>query len=222
MTVKTLNPDDYITRRGIMMVMSSPSGAGKTTLANKLLEINPMMRLSISHTTRAPRPHEVNGKDYNFCSVEEFEKLKEQGEFLETAKVFGNFYGTQKAPVKESLTTGYDVLFDIDWQGTQQLAQKMGERVVSIFVLPPSMVELEKRLHNRSADSDDTIALRMSQAATEISHWAEYDYVIVNNCLDESIGHVKDILNVERLRRERQWGLSNFIEALVSEEKVED
>ena len=154
--------------------------------------------------------------------MEAFDRLKEQEEFLETAKVFGNFYGTQKAQVKELLTTGYDVLFDIDWQGTQQLAQKMGERVVSIFVLPPSMLELEKRLHSRSSDSEETIALRMSQAATEISHWAEYDYVIVNNCLDESIAQVKKILDVERLRRERQWGLSNFIEALVSEGAEED
>lgn len=217
MTYSPPKLEDYVTRRGIMMVLSSPSGAGKSTLAKKLLESNETMKLSVSHTTRPPRPHEVDGKDYNFCALEEFETLKEQGDFLETAKVFGNFYGTLKAPVKEALHTGYDVLFDIDWQGTQQLAQKMGERVVSIFVLPPSMVELERRLHHRAGDSDEIIDLRMSQAASEISHWAEYDYVIVNNCLDESLAHIHDILKAERLRRERQWGLSNFIAALVGD-----
>lgn len=159
----------------------------------------------------------MDGRDYRFCTIEHFESLKEQGEFLESAKVFGNYYGTPRTPVDNALSRGEDVLFDIDWQGTQQLAQKMGERVVSIFVLPPSMVELEKRLHNRSEDSEDVIHTRMAQAANEISHWAEYDYVIVNNDLEESLASIDAILHAERLRRGRQKGLANFIQALTSE-----
>jgi guanylate kinase len=213
----TLNVDDYVTRRGLMMVLSSPSGAGKTTLARRLLEKNSNMQLSVSHTTRSARPYEVEGRDYYFCTVEAFESLKEQGEFFETAKVFGNFYGTSKSPVKRALETGQDVLFDIDWQGTQQLAQHMGERVVSIFILPPSMIELQNRLHKRSSDSEDTIATRMSEAASEISHWAEYDYVIVNYSLDESLDNIEAILRAERLKRSRQIGLANFINALVEQ-----
>lgn len=200
-----------------MLVLSSPSGAGKTTIAKRLLERNPNMKLSVSNTTREPRPNEVDGRDYRFCTIEHFESLKEQGEFLESAKVFGNYYGTPRTPVDNALSRGEDVLFDIDWQGTQQLAQKMGERVVSIFVLPPSMVELEKRLHNRSEDSEDVIHTRMAQAANEISHWAEYDYVIVNNDLEESLASIDAILHAERLRRGRQKGLANFIQALTSE-----
>ena len=212
------NLHENITRRGLMMVLSSPSGAGKTTLARGLLDNNPSMKLSVSHTTRNPRPNERAGRDYHFCSIEEFETLKEKGEFLETAKVFGHFYGTPKVPVQTALSQGQDVLFDIDWQGTQQLGHHMGEQVVSIFVLPPSMVELEKRLYKRSEDSSHIISLRMSQAASEMSHWAEYDYVIINHSLEKSLASIESILHAERLKRGRQVGLSNFIKALVSGE----
>jgi len=221
MQPKILHVDDYVTRRGIMMVLSSPSGAGKTTLARRLLTKHTNMRLSVSYTTRSPRPNEVEGRDYHFCSIDAFERLKEQGEFLESAKVFGHFYGTPKSAVKTALAAGQDVLFDIDWQGTQHLAQHMGEQVVSIFVLPPSMVELRERLYRRSEDSEQTIAVRMSEAASEISHWAEYDYVIVNYSLEKSLESIESILNAQRLRRGRQIGLSNFINALVSERESE-
>jgi len=212
------NPHDYIIRQGIMLLISSPSGAGKSTLARKLLETHSNIKLSVSYTTRSPRPNEVHGRDYYFCSLEEFKTMEGQGDFLETAKVFGNWYGTLKSPVKEALSAGYDVLFDIDWQGTQALAQYMGERVVFFFVLPPSMRELEKRLHTRSEDAKETINLRMSQATNEISHWAEYDYVIINNKVEESMDGINAILKAERLKRIRQRGLDDFISALINEE----
>jgi guanylate kinase len=218
---KFLNPQDYITRRGIMMLISSPSGAGKSTLAKKLLETNGNIKLSVSYTTRAPRPNEVHGRDYHFCSLETFQEMKERGEFLEDAKVFGNWYGTPKAPVEEALNAGYDVLFDIDWQGTQTLSQRMGKQVVSIFVLPPSMIELEKRLHTRAEDAKETIDLRMSQAANEISHWAEYKYVIINHHLDESLENINAILKAERLSRKALNGLEDFINALLAENSPE-
>ena len=212
--------DNQIQQRGLMLVLSSPSGAGKTTIAKKLLDQKPSMKLSVSNTTRAPRPNEVDGKDYRFCTVEHFESLREQGEFLESAKVFGNYYGTPRTPVENALSKGEDILFDIDWQGTQQLAQRMGEGVISIFVLPPSIRELERRLQNRAEDSEDVIQDRMSQAAREISHWAEYDYVIINECLEKTLRNIEVILKAERLRRSRQKGLSAFVQGLMASEEM--
>lgn len=194
--------------------MSSPSGAGKTTLSRGLLETDDEIVMSVSATTRAPRPGEVDGKDYYFASVEEFGLMVNRREFLEHAKVFDNYYGTPKAPVEEALASGQDVLFDIDWQGTQQLKQNAGADVVSIFILPPSTQELERRLHSRAQDSAEVVASRMSKAADEMSHWAEYDYIIVNQDIAQSSAQIRAILDAERLKRPRQTGLDGFVKGL--------
>ena len=203
-----------IKRRGLMLVLSSPSGAGKTTLARLLLETDPNVAMSVSATTRPKRPGEVDGHDYFFIADEKFELMANAGEFLEHAVVFGHRYGTPKQAVMDALTAGRDVLFDIDWQGTQQLRQQVREDVVTIFVLPPSREELERRLHSRAQDSDDVVAKRMAKANNEISHWAEYDYVIVNQDIARAQAQVETILQAERLKRARQPGIPAFIETL--------
>ncbi|NBG95524.1 guanylate kinase [Pyruvatibacter mobilis] len=197
-----------------MFVMSSPSGAGKTTLSRGLLDTDEEIVMSVSATTRNPRPGEVDGKDYYFVSVEDFGLMVNRGEFLEHAKVFDNYYGTPRGPVEEALSGGKDVLFDIDWQGTQQLKENAREDVVSIFILPPSTQELERRLHTRAQDSAEIVAKRMAKAADEMSHWAEYDYIIVNQDLDKSRTQIRAILDAERLKRPRQTGLGGFVKGL--------
>ena len=204
-----------IQRRGLMLVLSSPSGAGKTTLARGLLKSDARVTMSVSATTRPARPGEVDGKDYHFLGVAEFQHMVQQGEFLEHAVVFGNHYGTPKAPVFAALAAGRDVLFDIDWQGTQQLRQQARDDVVSIFVLPPSREELERRLKGRAEDAPDVIAKRMAKADGEISHWAEYDYVVVNDDIAKAQAQIDVILQAERLKRERQPGLPGFVEGLM-------
>jgi guanylate kinase len=208
---------DAITRRGVMLVLSSPSGAGKTTLSRKLLASDPGITLSISVTTRPPRADEVDGRDYHFIDAERFEAMRRAGELLEWANVFDNRYGTPRGPVENAIASGRDVLFDIDWQGTQQLREKARSDLVSVFVLPPSGKELERRLHSRAQDSDSVIAGRMDQAVGELSHWAEYDYVIVNRDLDRAFSEIQAILAAERARRERQTGLSTFVRKLQAE-----
>ncbi len=201
-------------RRGLMLVLSSPSGAGKTTISRKLLESDPGLSLSVSATTRPPRPGEVEGEDYFFVTHERFEEMVAGGEFLEHATVFDNRYGTPRAPVEATLAEGRDVLFDIDWQGTQQLSDKVPSDLVRIFVLPPSTEELEKRLYTRAQDSEEVVRGRMAKAADEMSHWAEYDYIIINKDLERSLMQVSAILKAERLRRDRQVGLRDFVEKL--------
>ena len=203
-----------IKRRGFMMVLSSPSGAGKTTITRKVLERDPSFTLSVSATTRARRPGEVHGRDYLFVTPGEFEAMVQEGEFLEHAKVFGNRYGTPAAPVLKALEAGRDVIFDIDWQGTQQVAEKARDDLVSVFVLPPSMSELEQRLRNRAQDGADVVKKRMASAGDEMSHWAEYDYVLVNRDFDDSVRKVEAIVQAERLRRARQVGLAAFVRKL--------
>lgn len=207
-------PFDLIRRRGLMMVLSSPSGAGKTTLSRRLLETDTEISLSISVTTRAPRTGEVDGRDYTFVDATEFNLLVNRDQLLEHAKVFGNYYGTPRLPVETTLAQGRDVLFDIDWQGTQQLKEKARQDLVSIFILPPSWYELERRLFSRAQDNPTEINRRMAKAADEMSHWAEYDYVIVNRDLDQSVMAVRSILLAERLKRDRQVGLSEFVSGL--------
>jgi guanylate kinase len=204
-----------IERRGLLLVISSPSGAGKTTLTRRLLDSDPSITMSVSVTTRAPRPGEVDGKDYLFISMEKFNAMRDSGELLEWAEVFGNCYGTPKAPVQASLAVGRDVLFDIDWQGTQQLSQVMSEDLVRIFILPPSADALRERLIQRAQDSMVTVAKRMAEAANEISHWAEYDYVIINHDLETSDREIRSVLEAERLKRKRRTGLTAFVRALL-------
>jgi guanylate kinase len=203
-----------IHRRGLMLVLSSPSGAGKTTLSRRLLESDPDIDMSVSATTRKPRPGEMNGKDYFFLSTEDFGIMRNRGEFLEHAKVFGNYYGTPRKPVEEALAQGRDVLFDIDWQGTQQLDESAPEDLVKIFILPPSAQDLEKRLKTRAQDPADVVAARMEKASDEISHYQEYEYIIINDDLDRAFEALKAILFAERLRRRRLTGLSNFVKQL--------
>ena len=206
-------------RRGLLIILSSPSGAGKSTMTKRLRAWDPSIRFSVSATTRAPRPGEEDGREYYFRSREAFEQMVATGEMLEHAEVFGNFYGSPKGPVVANMEGGVDTLFDIDWQGGQQIKQAMGEDVVSIFILPPSMAELERRLRSRGQDSDEVIAGRMSKSLAEISHWAEYDYVLVNDDADACFRHVKTILDAERLKRSRQTGLIGFVRGLTKSVK---
>lgn len=201
-------------RRGLMLVLSSPSGAGKTTLSRRLLQSDPGIVMSISATTRAPRPNEVEGSDYFFVSEEQFKTRIAANDFLEHALVFGNHYGTPRGAVMKALAEGRDILFDIDWQGTQQLRQQARDDVVSIFILPPSKVELERRLRLRAQDSDDVVAKRMAKANDEISHWAEYDYIIINDDAVRAQSQLESILAAERLKRIRQIGIPGFTNAL--------
>ena len=202
---------DGVERRGLMFVLSSPSGAGKTTLSRLLMERTPGLTMSVSATTRPMRPGEVDGRDYHFIDKAKFEQMVERNELLESAIVFDNRYGTPRAPVEAALAAGKDVLFDIDWQGTQQLREKARADVVSVFILPPSAADLEKRLHSRAQDSDDVIRGRMSRASHEMSHWAEYDYIVINHDIDEAFAEVQSILKAERLKRERRAGLTTFV-----------
>jgi guanylate kinase len=208
---------DAIARRGLMLVLSSPSGAGKTTLSRKLLEADPGVELSVSVTTRKQRPGEVDGRDYHFVDAARFDAMVANDELLEWAHVFGNRYGTPRTPVDAALSRGRDVLFDIDWQGTQQLRERANRDLVSIFVLPPSIPDLERRLRARAQDSDEVIHARMTKAADEMSHWAEYDYVVINTDIDHAFAEVQSILAAERLKRERQTGLSDFVRRLQAE-----
>jgi len=203
-------------RRGIMVVLSSPSGAGKTTMTRKLLKENPDMAMSVSATTRQPRRGEEDGEDYFFISKTKFNDMIEDDDFLEYAKVFDNFYGTPRAPVEQALGDGRDVVFDIDWQGAQQLTQAAADDLVKIFILPPNMRELEKRLRTRAQDSDEVISKRMAKSENEISHWPEYDYVIVNENVETAMDELRTIVEAERMRRRRQPWLSGFVKSLVS------
>jgi len=206
-----------IRRRGLMLVLSSPSGAGKTTISRALLAEDDNIVMSVSATTRAARPGEVDGKDYFFVEKARFSAMVQGGELLEHARVFDNDYGTPRTPVEEALAAGKDVLFDIDWQGTQQLRENARADLVSIFILPPALVELEKRLRGRGQDSDEVVQKRMAKAGDEMSHWPEYDYIIVNVDLAGSVGAVEAILTAERLKRKRQIGLADFVNGLRGE-----
>jgi len=206
--------DVEIRRRGLMLVLSSPSGAGKTSISRALLARDGNLSLSVSATTRPQRQGETDGKDYHFVATEDFEAMVAAGQLLEHARVFGHLYGTPREPVEAALSAGCDVLFDVDWQGTQQLAERARDDLVSVFILPPSTAELEQRLRSRARDPEDVVQSRMAKAADEMSHWAEYDYVIVNRDLEDSIVEVQAILAAERLRRERQVGLGAFVKTL--------
>ena len=204
-----------IARRGLLLVISSPSGAGKTTLSRRLLDRDSNITMSVSVTTRPPRPGEVDGRDYYFISKERFKAMRDAGELLESAEVFGNCYGTPKGPVEHSLAKGRDVLFDIDWQGTQQLAQAMQDDLVRVFILPPSVEALRDRLISRAQDPMVVVAKRMAEASREISHWAEYDYVIVNDDLETADREICAILAAERLKRKRRIGFTAFVRSLL-------
>ena len=200
--------------KGVMLVLSSPSGAGKSSICKALLNLDKNLFLSISSTTRKKRPNEISGKDYNFLTIEAFKKQLNKNNFIEHAKVFGNFYGTEKIFVERKINEGKDLLFDIDWQGAQQLREKMREDIVSVFILPPSKIELERRLKNRGQDDDEVVRKRMDGASSEITHWAEYDYVIINKNLEKSVNTVLGILKAERMKRIRQIGLGEFIRSI--------
>ena len=202
-------------RRGLLIVLSSPSGAGKSTISRLLLDADDEVTMSVSATTRPPRPGEVSGVDYYFVDDAEFDRMIDASEFVEWAHVFGHRYGTPKAPVKQALRRGSDILFDIDWQGARQLEPDFGEHLVTIFLLPPSMAELEQRLHARAQDSAEVIADRMRRAADEIDHWAEYEYVLVNRDMDGCLARVQSIVMAERSKRIRQTGLVEFVRDLV-------
>jgi guanylate kinase len=206
-----------IQRRGLMLVISSPSGAGKSTIARNLLEADPQMSISVSVTTRKRRPSEIEGRHYFFKSIREFEGLRQTDALLEWAEVHGNFYGTPRDAVEEAMAEGRDMLFDIDWQGAQQLQEKMGGDVVSIFILPPSMAELQSRLHRRAEDTEEVIQTRLANSRAEIEHWIEYDYIVVNEDLDSAFASVKAIVEAERLRRDRRPGLFEFVNGLLTE-----
>jgi guanylate kinase len=205
---------EAIARRGLMLVLSSPSGAGKSTLTQMLLQLDTNVELSISATTRQPRPGEIEGKHYRFVDKIRFTEMIKNDELLEWAEVFGNHYGTPREPVENALASGRDVLFDIDWQGTKQLRERVKEPFVSVFVLPPSVEELERRLTTRAQDSHEVIKGRMAKASGELSHWDEYDYVLTNTILGKTFDQLKAILTAERLKRERQPGLSDFVRGL--------
>src|SRR5262245_50979064 len=205
---------DGVVRRGLMFVLSSPSVAGKTTLSRKLMEEVGGLQMWVSATTRPMGPGEIEGKDYYFVDQKRFDEMAGNGDLLEWAPVFGKSYGTPRLPVEKALTEGRDVLFDIDWQGTQQLREKAGPDVVSVFILPPSAADLEKRLHTRAQDSDEVIRGRMDRASHEMSHWAEYDYIVVNESVDEAFAEVQSILKAERLKRARRVGLTEFVRNL--------
>jgi guanylate kinase len=206
--------NEHVARRGLMFVLSSPSGAGKSTLARKLQESDDNMSLSVSATTRPPRPSEVDGREYKFMSREMFEEMADRGEFLERAMVFGNHYGTPRAPVEAMLIQGRDVLFDVDWQGARALRAAEPQDVVGIFILPPSMAELERRLRARNEDAEDVIKKRMARSLDEIGHWEEYDYVLVNTLLEQTLAQIRQILAAERLKRHRQMWLQLHVERL--------
>ena len=210
------NKPHELERRGLLFVLSSPSGAGKSTLSRMLLEAEDKIALSVSYTTRPKRPGEVDGKDYHFVDLPEFRRMTADQEFLEWAHVFGQRYGTPRAPVEAMLKSGQDVLFDIDWQGAQQLYQEAGPDVVRVFILPPSIEELERRLHSRAQDSDDVIADRMSRAKSEIGHWDGYDYVLINDNVQTCFEKVRQILAAERMKRRRQKGLIGFVRDLAA------
>lgn len=207
-------------RRGLLFILSSPSGAGKSTLTKCLLAADPQLTLSVSATTRPRRHSEIEGVHYYFVSRDDFEAKRGRGEFLEWAEVHGNFYATPRAPVEQALSEGRDVIFDIDWQGTLQVIEKLAEDVVSVFVLPPSMKELKSRLERRAEDSAETIAKRLKNAATEIAQWHHYDYVLVNDDLDRVFSELKDILAAERLKRKRQTSIEALIDSLLTEGKT--
>ena len=203
-----------ITRRGLMLVLSSPSGAGKTSISRKLLEREADLSMSVSVTTRPRRPGEVDGQDYFFIDPTEFQLMANRNQLLEHAKVFGNYYGTPRGAVDQALAAGKDVLFDIDWQGTQQLAANARQDLVSVFILPPSTRELERRLRTRAQDSDEVVAQRMAKAADEISHYPEYQYIVLNDDIAASVEKIRAILHAERLKRERLVGLPDFVRGL--------
>jgi len=204
-----------IARRGLMLVISSPSGAGKSTIARNILETDPGMQLSVSVTTRPRRPSEIEGVHYHFVSLKEFDRLRSSESLLEWAEVHGNFYGTPREAAENAMAAGQDMLFDIDWQGALQLQDKVPADVVSVFILPPTMAELQSRLHRRAEDSSEVIATRLANARSEISHWREYDYVVVNDDLDRAFTSVRAIVEAERLRRDRRHGLFDFVSTLL-------
>ena len=219
MSTSATSPD--LGRRGLLLVLSSPSGAGKTTITRRLVELEGEdVAISVSHTTRPKRPDEINGRDYHFVDEAAFDRLRERGEFLECAEVFGHWYGSARDPVERVLDAGRDVVFDIDWQGSQQLAAAMGADVVRVFILPPSLDALEQRLNRRAQDSPDVVAQRMSRAGDEMRHYDEYDYVVVNTALERAVGEVRAILRAERLRRDRLRGLDDFVIGLTTGAKA--
>ncbi len=203
-----------LARRGLMLVLSSPSGAGKTTLSRRLLEVDSRITMSVSVTTRHPRPGEVQGKDYFFVDVPTFERMRDEGELLEHAVVFNNLYGTPRRAVEEALSAGRDVLFDIDWQGTQQLGESAQQDLVKVFLLPPSAADLEQRLRTRAQDTDEVVHQRMAKASDEISHYDEYDYILINHEVEDSLAKLRAILQAERLKRRRLTGLASFVKQL--------
>ncbi len=206
-----------LNRRGLMLVLSSPSGAGKSTISRALMDRDDNLVMSVSATTRQRRPGEVDGEDYFFVNKEAFDGMVRDGKMLEHARVFGNCYGTPRGPVEAALASGRDVLFDVDWQGTQQLAENAAKDLVSIFILPPSMEELERRLHSRAQDSQEVVGKRMAEASSEMSHYPEYDYIVINANIDESIARVGAILTAERLKLNRQIGVHDFIAGMCGE-----
>lgn len=208
-------------RTGLLIILSSPSGAGKSTLARRLIDWDPTLSFSVSATTRAPRPAEVDGQHYHFIAREDFAAMVEAGDMLEHAEVFGNLYGSPRQPVEHAMQAGRDTLFDVDWQGGQQIrASVLGPHVISIFILPPSLSELERRLVSRGQDAPEIIKGRMDKSRDEISHWAEYDYVLVNDDLDATFARLTAILSAERLRRERQKSLGGFVKTLMEGERA--